>query len=235
MIGMDDQQSAERVHVQRIGIERLVRHREAHAQKIVHVTARIIRIQHRLIAATAENVADDGSRLRHDNGRGFVKLVGIVDIRGIRVEGGERVDRGRHHAHRMRGTREGAHESAEILPHHRTMVDVGDETVVLLLIRQFAVAQQPCDLKEIRLLAQLLDRVSAVAQNRVLAVDVGDFRFALRGRQKSGVKRDPAIITQRGYHDAVRACRGFDHRQGEVFGFHTQIGCSHTCTLLNRP
>ena len=82
-------------------------------------------------------------------------------------------------------------------PTHRTMVDVGNETVVLLPIRQFAVAQQPCDLKEVGLLAQLLDRVSTVAQNRVLAVDVGDFRFALRGRQKSGVKRDPAIITQR--------------------------------------
>ena len=234
MIGMNDQQASERMHVQRVGIERLVRHRKAHAQEIVDIAARIIRIQHRLIAATAENVADDGSCLCHNDGRSLVKLVGIIDISSVRIEGGERVDRGCHHAHRMRGAWERTHEGTEILTHHRAMVDVGNEPVVLLLIRQFAMTQQPGDLKEIGLLTQLLDRVPAVAQDRVLAVDVRDFRFALRSRQETRVECDPAVVAQRGHHDAVRTRRGFDHRQGEVFGFHTQIGCGHTCTLLNR-
>ena len=132
----------------------------------------------------------------------------------------------------MRGAREGAHECTEVLPHHRAVVDVRDETVVLVLVRQFAVTQQPSDFKEVGLLAQLLDRIAAIAQNRVLAVDVRDFRFALRGGEETGVECDPAIIAQRGHHDAVRARRGFDHRQGEVLGFHTQIGCGHTRSLL---
>mgnify|MGYP007129174869 CR=1 FL=1 len=33
MVGMDDEQTAKRVHVQRIGFERLIRHGEAHAQE----------------------------------------------------------------------------------------------------------------------------------------------------------------------------------------------------------
>lgn len=232
VVGMDDEQTAKRVHIQRIGFERLIRHGEAHAQEIVDIATRVVRVQHRLIATAAEDVADDGARLGHDDGRRFVQLVGIVDVRGVRVERGERVDRGRHHTHRMRGAREGAHERTEVLPHHRAVVDVGDETVVLVLVRQFAVTQQPSDFKEVGLLAQLLDRIAAIAQNRVLAVDVRDFRFALRGGEETGVECDPAIIAQRGHHDAVRARRGFDHRQGEVLGFHTQIGCGHTRSLL---
>lgn len=102
----------------------------------------------------------------------------------------------------MRGAREGAHERTEVLPHHRAVVDVGDETVVLVLVRQFAVTQQPSDFKEVGLLAQLLDRIATIAQNRVLAVDVRDFRFALRGGEETGVECDPAIIAQRGHHDA---------------------------------
>ncbi len=39
MVGVDDQQTAERVHVQRIGFERLVRHREAHAKEIIDIAA----------------------------------------------------------------------------------------------------------------------------------------------------------------------------------------------------
>ena len=34
----------------------------------------------------------------------------------------------------MRGGRERAHERAEVLPYHRTVVDVGDESVVLFLV-----------------------------------------------------------------------------------------------------
>ena len=33
VVGMDDEQSAKRVHVQRIGFERLIRHGEAHDRK----------------------------------------------------------------------------------------------------------------------------------------------------------------------------------------------------------
>ena len=91
----------------------------------------------------------------------------------------------------MRGAREGAHERTEVLPHHRAVVDVGDETVVLVLVRQFAVTQQPSDFKEVGLLAQLLDRIATIAQNRVLAVDVRDFRFAC-----AVVRNQGRVVTQ---------------------------------------
>ena len=86
------------------------------------------------IASTAEDVAHDGTGLRHDDGRRLVELVGVGDVGGVRIEGGKRIDGGCHYAHRMRGAREGAHERAEVLPYHRTVVDVGDESVVLFLV-----------------------------------------------------------------------------------------------------
>ena len=39
MVGMDDEQSAKRVHIQRIGVERLVRNGEAHAQEVIDIAA----------------------------------------------------------------------------------------------------------------------------------------------------------------------------------------------------
>ena len=106
MVGMDDEQTAERVHVQRVGIEPLVWHGEAHAQEIVDVAAGEVRVEHRLIAAAPENVADHRARLRHDDLRGLIQLVGVGDVGGVGVERRKRVHRRSEHAHRMaaRGT-----------------------------------------------------------------------------------------------------------------------------------
>ena len=50
-----------------------------------------------------------------------------------------------------------------------------------LLRRQLAVAQQPRDLEEGRLLGELLDRVAAIAQDALVAVDERDGAPARRG------------------------------------------------------
>ena len=142
MVGVDDEQTSKRVHIERIGFELLIRHGEAHAQEIVDIAARVIRIEHRLVTAAAQDVADDRARLRHDDRRRLVKLVGVAYVGRVRVERRERVDRRRHDAHRLRLARERPHEGAEILADHRMVVDVVDEPLVLRGRGQFAVTQQ---------------------------------------------------------------------------------------------
>ncbi len=80
----------------------------------------------------------------------------------------------------MRVVPEALQEVADVLVHVRVVRDVVHESIVLLLIRKLSVTQQPRYLQERRLLGKLLDRVSAIAQDSLVAVDVGD-RAATRG------------------------------------------------------
>src|SRR5665648_367763 len=64
---------------------------------------------------------------------------------------------------------------------------------------------------------QLLDRVAAVEQDALVAVDVGDVRGAGRGVHEAGVDRDQTgLLEQGGDHDAVVA--GGGRQAGQVHG-----------------
>ena len=229
---MDNQQSAQGVHIQRVRFERLVRHSEAHAQEVVYIAARVIGVQHRLIAATAEDVRHDRAGLGHDDLGGLIELVGVGDISGIRVERGQRIDGGGEHAHRVSGARERTHEGTEVFANHRLVVDVGAELIVFGLARQLAMTQQPRHFQKIGVFAQLLDGVATIAQNRMLAIDVGDFRFALCGGEESGVERHPAVITQLGNDDAVWSRTCLHHRQVELVRIDIKLCRCHSRTFL---
>src|SRR5665648_121173 len=87
----------------------------------------------------------------------------------------------------------------------------------LAVLGELTVDEQVCDLKEGRVLGQLLDRVAAVEQDALVAVDVGDVRGAWRGVHEAGVDRDKAgLLEQGGDHDAVVAGRG--RQAGQVQG-----------------
>jgi hypothetical protein len=68
---------------------------------------------------------------------------------------------------------------------------VGHELVEVLLlllgVGQVAVQQQVAGVEEVALRGQLLDRVAAVQQLALVAVDVGDGAVARRGRQEARV------------------------------------------------
>lgn len=232
MVGVDDEQSAERVDVQGVRFERLVWHGEAHAQEIVHIAARIIGIQHRLIAAPAEYVAHDRAHLGHDDVRGPIEGDRIGGIRGVGVERGQGVHGRGEHAHGVGVAREGSEHDAEILTDHRLAIDVGAIRRVLLLRGQFTEAQQPGDLEEIGLLAQLLDGVSAIPQDRAAAVDIGDPGLALRGGQEPRIERHPAVVAQIGHLDAVGTRGRLDDGQHELLLIHFQFRKTHEATLL---
>ncbi|MNT28361.1 hypothetical protein D3C72_1640430 [compost metagenome] len=75
---------------------------------------------------------------------------------------------------------------------HGVVLHGADELGLLFCGRQFAVEQQVAGFQVVRLFSQLFDRVAAVQQNAVVAVDIGDLRLARGGRHETRVKGETA-------------------------------------------
>jgi hypothetical protein len=88
-------------------------------------------------------------------------------------------------------------------------LDLVGELVQLLFGRQLSVDQQVADLDEVRLLRELFDRVSAVAQDAGVTVDVSDGALR-RGRVDEAFVegRVSGLGEQRTQRDAIGALRG---------------------------
>ena len=94
-----------------------------------------------------------------------------------------------------------------------------DEPIQLLARRQLAPDQQVGDLQEGRVLGQLLDRVAAVAQDPLLAVEEGDRAGAGAGVAVAGVEGDqPGLAPQPGDVDGVVALGAADDRKVQLLG-----------------
>ena len=78
----------------------------------------------------------------------------------------------------MRVAPEALEEAAHLLMHHGVARDAVVEVGLLRRGRQFAVQQQVAGLQEVAVLGQLLDRVAAIEQDALVAVDVGDLGLA---------------------------------------------------------
>jgi hypothetical protein len=113
---------------------------------------------------------------------------------------------------------EAAIERRQLLMHHRVVRDRGVELFHLLLIRQFAVQQQIADLKEARLLGELIDGIAAIKKNAFVAVDEGDVAFATRRRGETGIVGEDVriAIELADVHD-IRAFSAGKH--GKLVGF----------------
>ena len=128
--------------------------------------------------------------LRHQSDDVIPATLLVADGLRVGIEGGEPPDRRDHHPHRVRIVAEAAHQRHEVL------VDVGmtghhaDEAVQLGLRRQLAPEDEVGHLEKRALLRELLDRVPAVAEDPLGAVN-------LRHRTPGG--------------DGVRECRIIRH------------------------
>ena len=92
----------------------------------------------------------------------------------IVVESGERADHAAHDRHRMGVAPEAAIEGRELLVEHGVARDRVGEVLQLGLLRKLAVEEQIADLHEGRMLGELVDRIAAVEQYALVAVDIGD-------------------------------------------------------------
>jgi hypothetical protein len=80
----------------------------------------------------------------------------------------------------------------DVLVQQRVVRDLVEPFLALRFRRQFAVDQEVGDVEEGGVLGQLLDRVAAVAEDALLAVDVGDRAPAARRIQEGRVVADDA-------------------------------------------
>ena len=103
-------------------------------------------------------------------------------------------------------------EPLEVLVQERVMTDLVVELGELVGRRELAVHQQPCDLEVRRVLGELFDRIAAVAEDALLAVDVRD-RGARGGRVDEAVveRGETGLAGERREVDArVALRRGMD-------------------------
>ena len=112
----------------------------------------------------------------------------IGNVGRIVVEGGQRADRGDHHRHRMRVAPEALEEARHLLVDHRVARHAIDEIGLLRGGRQFAIEQEIAGLEEIAVLGELFDRIAAIEQHALVAVDIGDLRFRARRRGEAGIE-----------------------------------------------
>ena len=68
------------------------------------------------------------------------------------------------------------------------------EMAQLFLIREFTVNQEPCGLRERRLFSEILDGITAIAQNSLFAIDVCDGTLGTTGIEVTVVQRDQSSI-----------------------------------------
>ena len=113
----------------------------------------------------------------------------------------------------MRVAAEAGEEPRHLLVHHGVARDGVAEVLEPALGRQLAVEQQVADLDEVGILGQLLDRIAAIEQHALVAVDVGDLRGAVGGRgeprvvgEASGVAVETADVDDVG-SDGARSHR----------------------------
>ena len=83
-----------------------------------------------------------------------------------------------HDRHRVRVPAEAAEEIGQLLVHHGVPADRIAELVKGFLARQVALEEEIGDLHEARLLGQLVDGVTAMEQDSLLTIDVGDGALA---------------------------------------------------------
>ena len=186
VVGVEDEQHVHRPREH--GIDLVVADLPHHVQEVRRVRQVVVGLVEG--EPDREAMAHGGDRrgLRDEPQDLTLPGSGIADVLGALVEGAECGERRDEHAHRVGVVVEAVDEAlAHVLVDERVMGDVEPPLVELRAVGQVAVEQEIGDLEVRRPLGELLDRVAAVAEHAVGAVEVGDRRLRGRGREVRGV------------------------------------------------
>ena len=235
VVGVQDEDAVERLGENRVDHIRLARDREAHLQEV--------RGEIEIVARIDEGLADrifvgHGRDRRHLGDHAVARdraLARIVYVGGVVIEGRERADDGNHDGHRVGVTPEPSEEARHLLVQHRVPRDGVAIGIHLLLRGQVAVEQQVASLEEVRLLGELVDRVAAIEQHALVAVDVSDARDAVRRRGEARVVGEAAgVAIELADVDDVGAEGAVAHRHRRLFAFELELGLQPLVSL-DRP
>ena len=220
MIGVENQEDFHRLVQRRVDLVR-VADLEHHVQEVRRVIERVVGEDVGQTHGVAVRRGGHGWHLGDQPHDLFHADVRIVDVFGFGVEGRKTSDAGGEQPHRMRVVVvRVVHPGAELLVKEGVVGDLVDPRIVLRLGGELAVDQQVADLEEGRVLRQLLDRVAAVAQDAVLAVEFGDGAVGARRGGEAGIVEPDAWqqLAPLGGIDAAVVDRDLERLTGPIVG-----------------
>ena len=185
VVGVQDEQHVERPHDARV--RRVLRHagREEHRQEVLRVGELVVRVDVRLARDVAVREGAEGRHLGDEADDLEVVALLVRQVLRLGVERAEHPDARLQHPHRVGVVAEALHERAYVVVDEGVVRDLVHPRLELRCARQLAVDQQVRHLEEAALLRELLDRVPAVPEYAVVAVEVGD-RASTRCRVHEG-------------------------------------------------
>mmetsp|Transcript_49137 Transcript_49137/g.159237 ORF Transcript_49137/g.159237 Transcript_49137/m.159237 type:complete len:268 (-) Transcript_49137:176-979(-) len=199
--------SSQRLGVHGVDLVRLGWRRKHHVQKVGGEGEGVGRVDDGLADGCLVCDGRDGGHLcDHPDGR-EPPLRSVVDVDRIWVEGRERAHHRDHDRHRVSVRLEAAEEGEQLLVYHPVLVHLCLEAAELRRRWQLALDEEEGDLEEGARGGELLDRVAAVHQQALRAVDEGDGALARRGGREAGVVREEARLCVERSH--------VDHRVAE--------------------
>jgi hypothetical protein len=195
MVGVQDEDAVQGAFQHRVHHVVFARCAEHHAQEVARVRQVIARIHVRLAHAVLVGHGDQGRHLGNQADGGDVAVLRIVDIRAVVIEGRERADQTGQHRHWVCIAAKASQEELHLLVHHGVVDHELVEVAALRRVGQLALEQQVAGVEVVALRGQLLDRVPAVEQLTLVAINVGDGRLAGGGRQKTWVVGEHARLS----------------------------------------
>jgi hypothetical protein len=194
-------------------------------RKVRRVVEVVLRVDEGLADRILVGPGDDRRHLGDEPDRRHLALPGVVDVGRIVVEGRHRARDAADDRHRVRVAPEAAEEIGHLVVKHGVLRDPALEVLDLRGRRQLAVEQQVADLEEVRLLGELLDRVAAIEQLALVAVDEGDRRRAGAGRGVAGIEgEDAGVAVEAADVDHVGTGRATVDRQVQRLVADGQLG-----------
>ncbi|MCY1441084.1 hypothetical protein D9M71_573870 [compost metagenome] len=190
MVGVEDEDPVHCLGQYRADRFDLARGVEHHVQEVFRVRQVVARVHHGLAHGVLVNHRGQGRHLGNQTDRGDFAVLRVIDVQRVMVERRQGADHAAHDGHRVGVAAEAVEEGLQLLVNHGVVLHGADELGLLLGIRQFAVEQQVAGLEVVGFFGQLLDRVAAVQQDTLVAVDISDLRLAGCGRHETRVESE---------------------------------------------
>ena len=196
MVGVEDEQDVERARQHRVRLVLQLGHLEQHVQEIAGEAQIVVGIDVRPADAVAKRPRGDA---RHLGDRPVHLLQArflVEDVLRVRIEARHRADDAQEDGHRVGVVLEPLHQLLDVLVQHRVERDLLGPVLLLLRGGKLAKQNQVGRLEEVALLRELLNRVAAIQQDALVAVDVGDRAAAVRRVHERRVVRHEAEVVR---------------------------------------
>ena len=225
VVRMQREDPVHRAAQDRVDLVIFSRDRKAHAQEIRGIIDVIPGIHERLADCVFIGHRSDGRHLGDQADRGDFALPGVVDVGRVVIEGGKRPHDAHHDRHRMGVAAESPEQKVHLFVDHRVICHPAFEILKFVRRRQFAVKQKIANLQKMRFLGQLVDRIAAMQQLALFAVDEGDRGIAGRRRSEARIiGKDIGLPIKLADVDHVRAAGRRQDRQVDFLSVEGQFG-----------